>query len=50
MTLQGNGRVASARSDSSDPGAGCIVDVVRDMRFDEFSGDAMTFTYPFRVR
>jgi predicted Zn finger-like uncharacterized protein len=50
MTLQGDGRVATARTDSTDPAASCIVDVVRDMRFDEFTGDAMNFTYPFRVR
>lgn len=50
MTVQSNGRVASARSGSSDPAASCIVDVVRDMSFDEFSGEAMSFTYPVRIR
>ena len=27
-----------------------LVDVVRAMRFPEFSGDAMNFSYPFRIR
>ena len=50
MTVQGTGRVASARSDSSDDAARCVVSVVRDMRFSEFSGDPMSFTYPFNLR
>lgn len=50
MTVHGTGRVASARADSSDDDAQCVVSVVRDMRFPEFSGDAMNFTYPFIIR
>ena len=50
MTVQSTGRVASARTDSSDDAARCVVSVVRDMRFPEFAGDAMSFTYPFRIR
>ncbi|MBN1946868.1 MAG: zinc-ribbon domain-containing protein [Bradymonadales bacterium] len=50
MTVHGTGRVASAAGDSNSPGAQCVVSVVRDMRFPEFSGAPMDFTYPFRIR
>lgn len=50
MTVQGTGRVASARTETSGDVAQCVVAIVRDMSFPEFSGDPMTFTYPFRLR
>ncbi len=50
MTVQGTGRVASARTDTTGAVAQCVVAIVRDMSFPEFSGAPMTFTYPFRLR
>lgn len=50
MSLLGTGRVGAASADSNDGEAQCVVGVVREMRFPEFSGETMTFTYPFRIR
>ena len=50
MTVQGSGRVSAARADNPSAGARCVVEVAQDMRFPEFSGDPMNFTYPFRIR
>lgn len=51
MTIHGNGRVASARATSGGGDvANCVVGVVRDMRFPEFSGAPMTVERRFRLQ
>ena len=50
MNIQGSGRVSSASADASGDAENCIVGVVRDMSFPEFSGSPMEIAYPFRLR
>ncbi|MFT6399473.1 MAG: putative Zn finger-like uncharacterized protein [Bradymonadia bacterium] len=47
FTIQPSGNVSNARAQDSDDVSRCIVGVVRDMEFPEFSGNAVPVTYPF---
>ena len=49
FTIQPSGSVTNARASESNDVSQCIVGVVRDMSFPEFSGNAVPVTYPFNL-
>ena len=49
FTVQPSGSVTNVRAEESNDVSQCIVGVVRDMSFPEFSGNAVPVTYPFNL-